>query len=337
MYDLCEVIEGVRSLEDRGKLFPRAAKTTAGKSVLRGRYRFGDQTFSVQSLLGGGEYGRVMKGTFGTRPVVIKRNVDVELREDVNETIVQTRLHCFLRDKGYTQADVARVPEAIFAAFVPGFGRVLGMEGVESSLLDRVERAPASSQVALLRDALLKVCRLLIVLQKEFRFMHGDLHGENVMTKGSDVYVIDFGMSSARFKREPRMVTSERYDGVRFHSQLDLLTLITSLREDLGLSKHRQAAAWCDSYVGAFWTTVREGLWSGKRGKLPFGARRTVKNATEEIQRSGEVYYAHHLLYEEIGRVSFPPCEPANLLRLLQSDWKKKPPPLTRERFFEDV
>lgn len=339
MYDLCTIIETVRSYDDRGRLFPKATKTTPGTSVLRGRYLFGDgEEFSVHSVVGGGEYGRVMRGTFRSRDVIIKRNVGVKTREDVNEIIMQTRLYCFTRDDSVARSrDMARIPEAFFAASIPGFGRVLGMERVDKPLLAYVQDMAAGGQVRWLRGALVKVCSLLILLQDTFSFMHGDLHGENVMVRGADVFLIDFGMASAKFDRQPRTVTSDRYTGVPFHPHLDLLTLITALREDLGLSKHYAVASWCGDLVDPFWRTVRTALLTGKvPGKLPYGAQRTVRTARDEIMSSGEVYYAHHLLYEDIGKVSYPPCDPRNMLRRLK---RTAPTPklITQQRLFEDV
>lgn len=343
MYDLCQIIETVGSHEDRRRLFPQATKTTPGTSVLRGRYRFLDQEFSVQSVLGKGEYGRVMLGTFGPRDVVLKRNVKVSMREDVNEVIMQTRLYCYLRDHHSSAAShMARIPETIFAAAVPGFGRVLGMERMDVPLLAHVQKtASPSAQVRVVRDALVKVCELLVVLQSRFSFMHGDLHGENVMVRGTDeVFLIDFGMASAKFDRHPRTITSERYEGVPYHPHLDLLTLITALREDLGLSKHNGVAAWCGTLVDPFWTTVRTALLRDggtSHTKLPYGARTTVRTARKEILSNGEVYYAHHLLYEDIGRVSYPPCDPRNMLRRLRASRTSPKRRLERERLFEDV
>ena len=341
MYDLCRIIETVGSDEDRRRLFPQATKTTSGTSVLRGRYRFlTDQEFSVQSVLGGGEYGRVMLGTFGTRDVVLKRNVKVSMREDVNEVIMQTRLYCYLRDHHATNASrMARIPEAIFAAAVPGFGRVLGMERMDVPLLEHVQKTPVSMQIRGLRDSLINVCKLLVVLQSTFSFMHGDLHGENLMMRGDDVFLIDFGMASAKFSGHPRTITSERYQGIPFHPHLDLLTLLTALREDLGLSNHKGVASWCGEFVDPFWTTVRTALLRDggtSRNKLPYGARGMVRTAREEIMSSGEIYYAHHLLYEDIGRVAYPPCDPHNMIRRLHTS-HSTPKPLTRKRLFEDV
>ena len=340
MYDLCAIIQTIHSPEDRHRLFQRARKVTPGTAVLRGRYRFEEEEFSVQSVLGGGESGRVMRGTFGARTVVIKRNVNVAMREDVNEAIMQTRLYCYLKEHGHmTNRDIALVPEAVFTASIPGFGRLLGMEPVDTPLLAHVQQLKTpSAQVRSLRGALVKVCQLLVILQEKLSFMHGDLHGENVMVRGSDVFLIDFGMSSARFDHSPRMRTSARYDGIPFHTQLDLMTLLTSLREDLGLSGHDEIAAWCGAFVDPFWDTVRTALLNGTRTNLPYGAQKTVRTALDEISSSGEVYYAHHLLYEDIGRVSYPPCEPRNLLRRLRSpSHRSSNGASARDRLFEDV
>ena len=192
----------------------------------------GTETFTLGGVLGGGESGRIYKGTFGTRAVVVKVNGGVTPREDVHEAMMQVRLYCHL--EGRRTRDMAGVPEAVFAATVPGVGRALGMARVDRPLLaDVKERA----SVGALHQALRKVARLLALLQDDLQFMHGDLHAENVMMRGADdVFLIDFGMASAKFGRSPRMLTNERYAGVRFNPHLDLLTLLTALREDLALA-----------------------------------------------------------------------------------------------------
>ena len=334
MYDLCKIIESIKSHEDHKQLFPRASKATKGLTTLRGKYNFDNQVFSITSSLGKGASGRVMKGFFGIRPVVVKRNVNVPFQEDVNESIMQTRLYCFLKQEGVSK-NIAQIPEAIFTASIPGFGRVLGMEGVDTSMLEYVKSLKSSDQIPWLRSAIARVCRLLILLQKRFSFMHGDMHSENIMIRGDDVFLIDFGMASAKFDKHPRLITNTRYEKVRFHSQLDLMTLLTSLREDLGIVHHDKAAAWCGSFVNPYWDVVRKGVLETPNSKLPYGARRTVRTAIDEINTNGEVYYAHHLLYEDIGRVSYPPCEPQNLLSLLYSS--KAPTTLRQERLFEDI
>lgn len=335
MYDLCERVESVRSHHDKAVLFPRTKRKQAASGVA-GRYEFLDQAFTVGKLVAKGASGRIYEGTFGVRPVVVKVNVGVPVEEDVNEALMQTRLYCHLRDrKGGIPPGAARIPETVFAATVTGVGRVLGMAKVGTPLLADVQgRRSSSEQVGALRKALTQVAKLLVVLQDDVSFVHGDLHGENVMIQGDGAFLIDFGMSSARFGRNPRMVTNDRYAGVRFHRHLDLLTLLTSLREDLALKHCTAAASWCDARVRPFWDTVRGGLFAGSRRALKYGAQKTVRTARAEIESSGEIYYAHHLLYEEIGRVSYPPCDPRVFLRSHPSTAKAD---LSLERIFEDV
>lgn len=334
-YDLCTLVESVRSYRDYPTLFPRARKRTPGTST-RGTYDFAqdEARFSLGRVLGGGATGRIYEGTFGVRPVVVKVNQGVTLREDVNEALMQTRLYCHLLPN---VDNVARVPETLFAATVPHLGRVLGMARMDRSLLAHVGALTTPrAQRAALYDALCQVARLLVILQNDLTFMHGDLHGENVMCRGRDIYVIDFGMATARFDRHtPRMVTNDRYHRVPFHPHLDMLTLLTALREDLSLNGHAAAAAWCGAYVQPFWDTVRAGLFSGKVSpKLRYGAHRTVRVARDEISSSGEIYYAHHLLYEDIGPVWFPPCDPRIFLKRASPH---AGPPLSQTRIFEDA
>jgi serine/threonine protein kinase len=209
------------------------------------------------------------------------------------------------------------------------------MDVVDRPLLAHVQ-SMKSKQIEWLRTALMKLCKLLVLLQKDVSFMHGDMHGENIMVRNNhDIFIIDFGMSSATFSKR-RLITSKRYTRVPFHSQLDLLTLMTSLREDFALSKHFTAAAWCGSFVQPFWTIVRDAVVSGKQTNLPFGALKTVRTALNEISTSGEVYYAHHLLYEDIGRVAYSECEPSTMLKRLQTATSVHTEPV-QERIFERV
>jgi hypothetical protein len=94
----------------------------------------------------------------------------------MHEALMQARLYCHLRDTGQTGAHLAHVPEAFFAATLPDLGRVLGMQRVDVPLL---RFAGEQRSIQPLRDVLHKVCELLVVLQRDLAFMHGDLHGEN--------------------------------------------------------------------------------------------------------------------------------------------------------------
>lgn len=333
-YDLCRAVDGAPS---DAALFPAARAASAGAF----EFWTPPVRIVVGQAIGRGKAAAIYRGTFGGAAAAIKVNDPrrVPLRADAAEVRLQARLYCHLRDRGRLGAGgAARVPEPLFAARLPGVGRALGMERVECCLLARVHglRAPRA-QVAQLRAALGAVARLLAVLQADFRFMHGDLHGANVMLGARDaVYLVDFGMASVARRGGGRDVADERYAGVAFHPHLDLLTLVTSLREDLALGGDEAAARWCDGFVRPFWDAVRAGLAGAARPA--FGARHTVRSARRALAEHGEVYYAHHLLYEDAGGVRYPPCSPRGLLRALdEAGGPPAPSAGWRVRIFEDV
>ena len=316
MYDLCTRIKGIKSNDNHHSLFPHATKNTRG-DVIRGTYGFENEKFSVQAAFSKGEYGRMYTGTFGKRTVAIKMNLKVPVQDDINEVRLQTELYCYVKEHGHLGRHIARIPEPVFAAFIPGFGRVLGMERVDSTMIDLVLTLRKDARIRWLRDALLKLCALLAILQEKFSFMHGDLHGDNVMVRGSDVFLIDLGMSSARVAGA-RVVADRRYVKIPFHSQLDLLTLLTALRDDFA-SSSTEVAGWCGAFVDPFWNTVQRALQGDTQTVSSYGAQSTVRAARKELSDKGEIYYAHHLLYDNIGHVSYQTCEPQHLMRLLKA------------------
>ena len=336
-YDICKLVES------GGKeLFPTSKKTNGG-------YAFWDppERYSLGVELNRGASGRVYKGTFGSLAVAIKVNDTrkVKRKTDEDELRMQLRLHCLLNDEGALRHDAASpaamVPKVLFAAQIPRVGRGVGMERVDESMLAMVLRTPNAEQIRALRRVLRALVRLLVFLQDRMQFMHGDLHAENVMMRGSDVFLIDFGMASVVEGGKKRFITDDRYRNTGFNSSLDMLTLLTVLREDLALENHESAARWCHAFIAPFWDVVVSGLTSGKaRAKLAYGAHRIVQVARNEIRESGEVYYAHHLLYESMTPdVSYPPCTPKYLLTTLKSQKVSfpHPPPNFSKRIFEGV
>lgn len=343
MYDVCAIVQ--RADVPPSKVFPVAKART-------GAFEFWSepvQRVTVGREIARGASGKIYEGHFGSKRVAIKINDPrkVALQTDADEVWMQIMLHCHLLQR-HREEDMADVPATHFAARLPGVGRAVGMDRVDRSLLSHVQGlAPGRAQIRALRDAVARVARLLQVLQDDLQFVHGDLHGENVMMSGDDVVLIDFGMSSVsaagveggrRRAVRGRLHTDERYEGAAFHPHLDLLTLLTALREDLAISGHSAATGWCGSFVDPYWRQVRKGLLSGKAlAKMPFGAQRTVRSAREEIRDSGEIYYAHHLLYETFGEpTSYPACSPAAVLRALSSPGRTSPPGVAT-RLFEDV
>lgn len=347
-YDVCKLMERGDALPT--DVFPRAHKEGA-------EYVFWNppERFTLGKKIAAGASGTIYRGTFAARAIAIKINDSrrVPLQTDADEVWMQTKLFCHMRDlaKPPPHARIAHVPTTYFSARVPGMGRALGMGRVDRSLLAHVTAlATPRAQIAALRDALARIAALLEVLQVDLAFMHGDLHAENVMVRDAphDVFLIDFGMSSLASPSIPgartrsvggRIITDDRYEGARFHAQLDLLTLLTALREDLALAKCEVAARWCGAFVQPYWDVVRAGLLSGKvRPKLRYGAQRTVRTAREEIEESGEIYYAHHLLYERLGDIVYPPTAPRALLRALAAAPRTAPRHADwQARIFEDV
>ena len=333
-YDLCRVIETVKT--DAG-VFP-LAKAASSKEFT---FWSPPVRIGLGKQINKGASGVIYHGKFGEGAVAIKINNPrrVKLRTDADEVRMQTQLYCHVRDRGLPAA-AARIPDTLFAARLPGHGRALGMQRMDRDLLAHVQALRSSAaQVGELRRVLKSLAQLLAVLQKDLEFMHGDLHGGNVMLgERGAVFLIDFGMASIKKRGGGRDVTDDRYEGEAFHPHLDFLTLLTALREDLALSKHVAAAQWCGAFVRPFWETVRQGLFAGKeRSKLKYGAQYTVRSARTELEESGEIYYAHHLLYEAIGKVDYPPCSPAGMLRALNTQSTVKKESEWRSRIFEDV
>jgi len=350
-----------------------------------GAYHFLEtERFTIDDKLGEGANGAVYTGTFGdanlARPLHIAVKINkagrVSKRAEIEEVLMQTRLYCYARDhwaraqrtvkRTVDLSDAAHIPIPYFAVALPGnVGRAIGMERVHKTLPTYVHGLRShAAQIDALHDAFAQIARLLYFLQHELEFMHGDMHGENIMVRlerdaPPQFYVIDFGMSSTSrhladdATRRPRIITDSRYDGMTFNAYLDLLTCVTSVREELGLAGDLAASRWCDEIVAPYWDTVRRQLAASlerkgrpraasaraaRAGYGRFGAARAVQSADAMLQRKGEIYYAHHLLYENAEKLHFPPCSPLGLLRTLDRMDHDVPPPAQpyRRRVFED-
>ena len=348
-YDLCDVLETLKGKRNAvTKIFAPA------KPVKGNRYSFsnGAEEFEIKEMIGKGANGAVFNGMFGTKlKVAIKVNKPkkVALKTDAEEIAMQTRLYCHVRDHmsnstrkiGHVSmaTQVAKIPIPYFAVSMADKGRVIGMERVDENLRKYVISLKTEKErIVALKDAFTRLAKLLYFLQTELQFMHGDFHGENAMIRHSpyDVYLIDFGMSSLKLPdAEGRTITDTRYKRMKFNPYLDLLTLITSLREDLAMKGLLVSSRYCDQIISPFWDTVRAGL-KGKRSHK-YGTKHTIRTALGELSYSGEVYYAHHVLYQEAENIHYPACSPLGLLRALDKIDMNPPKPIGyRERIFED-
>ena len=102
---------------------------------------------------------------------------------------------------------IARIPKPLFSCTVPGMGRLVGMEMLAKPLVDVLLNWPEetqlhafySSALEFFRVKLVEIARLLELLQSLAQFMHGDLHGSNIMLNhASRGCLVDFGMASIR-------------------------------------------------------------------------------------------------------------------------------------------
>lgn len=328
--DLCRRLDEMTAHDDAVQLFSPVQRrsTRAATTYVVG----GDELF-VGKRVGTGANGTVYVGTYGNddSQIVIKRTRrGVSLGECAEELRLQVIVFCEFRKSAagasirgaVDMGNSARIPKPIFAGRLSDGAAIIGMERADQNLLDYL--AQIEDDPAVFAHCMRQLATLLLFLHMTLKFMHGDLHDENVMIRHTighsarpTVFLIDFGMSSVSMpaKRVPRICTDERYRGVPFNPSLDLLTILTSIREDVTSTAPR-IAAWCDMIVAPFWEEVHRGLM-GKRSNLRFGARKTADAARD--MRADGVYFSHHLLYENNPGIRFHACTPKGLLTKLST------------------
>ena len=339
-YDMCDELSRLKSARDYPKIFLKATPIRGAGNA----YSFhGSERFDIGKMIGKGGNGAVFEGTFGQKlSIAIKVNKPkkVALKTDAEEIIMQTRIYCFTRDhlaaellklKDIMPGKSAKVPIPYFAVDMNDKGRVIGMERVNINFRKHlVSLSTTKAVINGLREGLKRTAVLLHFLQTHLSMMHGDMHGENVMVKTSpfDVYLIDFGMSSVRDPSDAskRIITDTRYKRMTFNPYLDLLTLCTSLREDLADAGHVVPARWLDQIIKPFWDTVKSGLMGKKVTK--YGGKYTVEVAKSELSYSNEIYYAHHVLYNEAEHLHYPRCEPLMFHSLISKMTSHPPKPV---------
>lgn len=287
-------------------LFVDATRTHARTYTLETQ-----DVFALGEQIAAGANGRVFAGTFGAgvlgRPVAIKMNKRGDAAEDAAEVKMQADLFCAFREGAFrVQRELrelaprmAKIPQPLFAAHTAD-GRAIGMESLDGTLVEYLHARRDDAKV--LVDALRQVAALLHFLQTALHFVHGDLHGQNVMMRGSHVFLIDFGMSSYGV-RTRRTHTHRRYVGVDFNSCLDLLMLVSFLREWSGRMRDTRHAVLCDRVVRPFWDAL---LRDGDRAR--FHTQKLATNARP---------WAHHILYERAADVRYARTRPLGLLRYL--------------------
>lgn len=300
-----------------------------------------------------GDSGEIFSATAGKGPynsVAVKRGISGDKKAYVTEALIHLTLFCDHRLRGrFELAATAREYE-IPVPFIPkmiycgedGSVSYTVMESMTETFTQFVKH-PKTDRCTVI-SCLQQLCILLMYLQKNFNFMHRDMHGENVMVKydKSDangrqkarVSLIDFGLSrmveegttlevgfpystsSWRSDKEHRYV-----DANRFNPSLDLLTLFSymySVRE----------------FMRRIPEIVDEVL---KYVMLKVYSRDAMRTAYRNMggQPPGSIAgyavdgFLSHIFYEKAVDVDFAGCRPENIL-----DWLTR---LDPKRAYEKI
>ena len=257
-------------LEQVDKIIPKLQRITQSKTSSKNIdsdsdsdsdsdpvYKYGDKTIQMGEEIGSGAYGTVKEGILRTstdsRYIVIKHiNSTVTLLQILAESIVQMELFCGLRGKFGTGA---RIPKTEFIAKYKSdsdsdsdTNYVIGMEPLDGDLFSFFSDSNISARNKII--AIKDIAEFLRILQTNYKFMHRDLHGANIMYKKMKkgkkaketykMYIIDFGFSTAVI--EEQQINKKKNDIYRephkFNPSQDLRTLLTSLLSQLVTKYH---------------------------------------------------------------------------------------------------
>lgn len=348
-YDLCAVMKtrGGRSTRTETGVWDRLLERGVSNGPGRGfHFTHGGLRHDVRirNKIGVGASGIIRNGTFddggsgASFPIAVKvnkvRRDDPRREEDLRELAIHVETFCALQSlSDATRRGWACIPRPFFLVDVPRTGRVIGMDRLSVTLADGLYRQPsAEGQIRLLYHVFQSVATTLEYLQAKFRFMHGDLHSANVMNVETGVpCIIDFGMASVAHRRkgrgaqceEERVCADDRYEGVGFVPCLDLLTLVTCVREDLGHAGDTTAAAWCDSFVRPFWDDLEYRVFDttnhANKTRSPYRTETIADRVRKSVKMRHRPSYSHHLLYEDSGGIDYRPTTPTQFLRDLRT------------------
>ena len=206
--------------------------------------RYGNYSINYGEHLGSGSYGHVYSATMTDiksnrkKKIVIKDVQTNDPLEFFSESILQLELFCGMRGKfGFG----ARIPKIEFVSKYKSrstgkYKYVVGMEPLDgdgwkffdSGKFKDIEKIKGIKSIA----------ELLIKLQKDFRFMHRDLHLGNIMYKNVSspgnppryrFYIIDFGFSTAKFGGFRINKNNNMYDYNFFNKTHDLRMIFASM------------------------------------------------------------------------------------------------------------
>ncbi len=173
-----------------------------------------DICLETKCYMAAGSFGSIYRSQFNGKNIVIKvpisrSSIEEQIRihnEVFDENMIQSELYCALRGK---TSNMARIPKIEFMArlYVPNSEMkiITGIEKLDGDLygfMKRIVPTMTPEKVdAVLKDALIQLCKLIEMLQDEYKFHHRDLHGGNIMyknigTPSEPVYrwfMIDYG------------------------------------------------------------------------------------------------------------------------------------------------
>lgn len=173
-----------------------------------------DICFETKCYMAAGSFGSIYRSQFNAKNIVIKvpisrSSIEEQIRihnEVFDENMIQSELYCALRGK---TSNMARIPKIEFMArlYMPNSEMkiITGIEKLDGDLygfMKRIVPTMTPEKVdAVLKDALIQLCKLIEMLQDEYKFHHRDLHGGNIMYKniGSSSepvyrwFMIDYG------------------------------------------------------------------------------------------------------------------------------------------------
>ena len=192
----------LRNLENMMPVF----EPISGKS---NHYLFGKDKLILKKQVNSGAYGDIYNAQINGKNVVLKiPKIELfEFRDFFLETFIQNELFCDLRGS-FGQG--ARIPKIEFFGKMKIKNKIVGIIAIEqldmdgNGFMELMKNDKESNKNCI--DMVIQVSQLLTKLQKEYKFMHKDLHSGNIMCNkvGNQYrwYIIDFGMTSIKIDGE---------------------------------------------------------------------------------------------------------------------------------------
>ena len=206
--------------------------------------RYGNYSISYREHLGSGSYGDVYSAIMTDiksnkkKKIVIKDVLTSDPLEFFSESILQLELFCGMRGKfGFG----ARIPKIEFISKYKSrttgkYKYVVGMEPLDGDGWNFFDSGKFKDIEKI--KGIKSISELLIKLQKNFGFMHRDLHLGNIMYKNVSApgnppryrfYIIDFGFSTAMFCGFRINKNNNMYDYYFLNKTHDLRMLFVSM------------------------------------------------------------------------------------------------------------